>query len=86
MQEGTIKQGAYSPFQMGFLRPNEECSLNRTPVKGLYLAGACCYPGGCVIWGSGYLCAQHVVEDYGIEKWWKEPEIVTRLKESGMAD
>lgn len=85
MQEGSIKQGAYSPFQMGFLRPNEECSLNRTPVKNLYLAGACCYPGGCVIWGSGYLCTQHLAEDYGIEKWWKEPAIVTRLKESGMA-
>jgi len=86
MQEGSIKQGAYTPFQMGFLRPNEECSLNRTPVKNLYLAGACCYPGGCVIWGSGYQCTQHIAEDYGIEKWWKEPEIVTRLKETGMAD
>jgi len=85
MREGSIKQGAYTPFQMGFLRPNEECSQNRTPVKNLYLAGACCYPGGCVIWGSGYLCTQHVAEDYDIAKWWKEPEIVTKLKESGMA-
>jgi len=85
MREGSIKQGAYTPFQMGFLRPTEECSQNRTPLKNLYLAGACCYPGGCVIWGSGYLCTQRVAEDYGIEKWWKEPEIVTKLKESGMA-
>ncbi|MBW1859355.1 MAG: NAD(P)/FAD-dependent oxidoreductase [Deltaproteobacteria bacterium] len=84
MKEGSIKQGAYTPFQMGYVRPNEECSHNRTPVKNLYLAGSCCYPGGCVIWGSGYLCSEHVAEDYGIEKWWKEPEMVTRLKESGM--
>ena len=26
MGEGSIKQGAYLPLQMGFLRPNEECS------------------------------------------------------------
>jgi len=84
MKKGSIKQGAYTPFQMGYVRPNEECSHNRTPVKNLYLAGSCCYPGGCVIWGSGYLAANRVVEDYGIEKWWREPEFVTRLKESGM--
>jgi phytoene dehydrogenase-like protein len=84
MKEGSIKQGAYTPLQMGYVRPNEDCSHNRTPVKNLYLAGSSVYPGGCVIWGSGYLCAQHVAEDYGIEKWWKEPDYVTRLKESGM--
>ncbi len=84
MREGSIKQGAYTPFQMGYLRPNEDCSHNRTPVKNLYLAGASVYPGGCVIWGPGYLAANRVAEDYGIEKWWKEPEFITRLKESGM--
>jgi phytoene dehydrogenase-like protein len=84
MREGSIKQGAYTPFQMGYLRPNEDCSHNRTPVKNLYLAGASVYPGGCVIWGPGYLAANRVAEDYGIEKWWKEPEFITKLKESGM--
>jgi len=84
MGHGSIKQGAYIPFQMGYLRPHEECSSNRTPVKDLYLAGSCCYPGGCVILGSGYLCANRLAEDYGIDRWWKEPEFLTRLKESGM--
>ncbi|HUT84498.1 MAG TPA: NAD(P)/FAD-dependent oxidoreductase [Thermodesulfobacteriota bacterium] len=84
MQEGSYKQGAYIPFQMGFLRPNEDCSRNRTPVKKLYLGGASVYPGGCVIWGPGYLAANTVAQDLGIEKWWKEPEFVTRGREAGI--
>jgi phytoene dehydrogenase-like protein len=31
---------------MGYLRPNEECSSNKTPFKNLYLGGASSYPGG----------------------------------------
>jgi len=84
MREGSYKQGAYIPFQMGFLRPNEDCSRNRTPVKKLYLGGSSVYPGGCVIWGPGYLAANTVAEDLGIEKWWKEQEFVSRAKENGI--
>jgi phytoene dehydrogenase-like protein len=84
MQEGSYKQGAYIPFQMGFLRPNEDCSRNRTPVKRLYLGGASVYPGGCVIWGPGYLAANTVAEDLKLEKWWKEKEFVTRARASGI--
>jgi phytoene dehydrogenase-like protein len=83
MREGSYKQGAYIPFQMGFLRPNEECSRNRTPVKKLYLGGSSVYPGGCVIWGPGYLAANTVAEDLGLEKWWKEAEFVTNAKMLG---
>jgi len=84
MVQGSYKQGAYHPLQMGFLRPNQECSLNRTPVNNLYLGGASVYPGGCVIWGPGYICANTVAEDLGIEKWWSEPEIVTAARERGL--
>jgi phytoene dehydrogenase-like protein len=84
MREGSYKQGAYIPFQMGFLRPNEDCSRNRTPVKKLYLGGASVYPGGCVIWGPGYLAANTVADDLGIERWWKEQEFVSRAKEAGI--
>jgi phytoene dehydrogenase-like protein len=83
MVKGGYKQGAYHPLQMGYLRPNQECSQYRTPVKNLYLGGASVYPGGCVIWGPGYNCANTVAEDCGIEKWWKEPEIVTDARERG---
>jgi phytoene dehydrogenase-like protein len=84
MVEGSYKQGLYHPFQMGYLRPNEECSQYRTPVKNLYLAGSCCYPGGCVLWGAGYVATNTLAEDLGIEKWWSEPEMITRARGEGL--
>lgn len=83
MREGSYKQGAYIPFQMGFLRPNEDCSRNRTPVKKLYVGGSSVYPGGCVIWGPGYLAANTIADDIGAPKWWGEPACVTRAKSLG---
>ena len=44
MVQGSIKQGAYEPLQLGFLRPNEDCSNHRTPIKNLYLGGAIAIP------------------------------------------
>jgi len=83
MVRGGYKQGAYHPLQMGYLRPNEECSQYRTPVKNLYLAGSCCYPGGCVLWGAGYAATNVLAEDLGIDKWWSEPEMVKTAREKG---
>jgi len=45
---------------------------------------ASCYPGGCVIWGSGYNAANRVAEDLGIKKWWKEPPGVTKARKNGL--
>jgi phytoene dehydrogenase-like protein len=84
MVQGSIKQGAYHPLQMGFLRPNEDCSQNRTPVKNLYLGGASCYPGGLVTFGSGYLAANTIAEDLGVKKWWSEPKIITAARGKGL--
>jgi len=84
MGEGSIKQGAYHTLQMGYLRPNEECSQNRTPIEKLYIGGASCYPGGLVTFGSGYLAANTIIEDAGIEKPWPEPEVVTAARQKGM--
>ncbi len=83
MVRGSYKQGQYHPLQMGFLRPNQECSHNVTPVKNLFIGGANVWPGGCVIWGPGYNCANTVAEECGIDKWWTEPEIVTKSKKNG---
>jgi len=82
MVKGGYKQGMYHPLQMGFLRPNQECSHNRTPVKNLYLGGSSVFPGGCVIWGPGYNCANSLAEDYGIQKWWKEPDMITEARQN----
>lgn len=83
MVRGSIKQGAYLPLQMGYLRPNEECSHYRTPVEGLYICGASCHPGGFVSFGPGYNAATAIAEDFGIEKWWPEPEIVSEARLKG---
>jgi len=83
MVRGGYKQGAYHPLQMGYLRPNQDCSHYRTPVKNLYVGGASVAPGGMIIWGPGYNCANAIAEDYNIEKWWTEPEMVTRAREKG---
>jgi phytoene dehydrogenase-like protein len=84
MVKGSIKQGGYFPLQMGYLRPNEECSHHRTPIKNLYLCGASTYSGGCVIWGPGYNAANRIADDLGIGKWWPKPEVVTRAEEKGL--
>lgn len=83
MKKGAIKHGAYTPLQMGFQRPNFECSLNRTPVKGLYLCGSSCYPGGLVTFGAGYNAANAIAEDLGVEKWWEEPEYLIEARRIG---
>jgi len=83
MQRGSIKHGAYTSLQMGYLRPNEHCSSYRTPIKGLYVAGASVYPGGMVILGPGYNAARVVVEDLGAQVWWTPPDYVLRAQEKG---
>lgn len=83
MVKGSIKQGEYNPLQMGYNRPNPECSQHRSPIKNLYMGGACTYPGGTILLGSGYLAADAVVEDLGISRAWNEPEIVRKAKELG---
>jgi phytoene dehydrogenase-like protein len=71
MRRGSIKHGDYTPVQLGCFRPNQECSSAATPIEGLYVCGASTYPGGLVLGGPGYLAANKVAEDMGVEKWWK---------------
>ena len=84
MQRASIKQGEYLPLQMGYMRPNEFCSTHRSPIKGLYMGGACTYPGGTILLANGYLAADAVVTDLGIDKWWEEPEYVKAAREKGL--
>ncbi len=57
MKRGSIKHGAYTPLQMGYLRPNDLCSRSETPIPGLFVGGASMYPGGMILGGPGYLAA-----------------------------
>ncbi len=63
MKFGSFKHGAYNPLQMGYLRPNDECSCSETPIEGLYLGGASMYPGGMILGACGFLAAS-AVGDY----------------------
>ena len=83
MVQGSYKQGAYLPLQMGYLRPNEDCSEYSTPLNGLYICGASCHSGGLVTFGPGYNAVNRIVEDLGIEKWWQEPDLVAKAREKG---
>lgn len=80
MVKGSIKQGAYLPTQMGYFRPNTDCSNYSTPIKGLYLTGAAVYPGGMITMGSGYSAARKVAEDLGLDIWWSEPEMLQEAR------
>jgi len=83
MVKGGYKQGQYHPLQMGYLRPNQDCSHYRTPIKNLYVGGSSVAPGGMVIWGPGYNCANAIADDFGIEKWWPELETVKKARKDG---
>jgi phytoene dehydrogenase-like protein len=82
MRFGAIKHGDYRPIQIGCFRPNQECSSTRTPINGLYAAGASTYPGGCVLGGGGYLAANKVAEDMGVTKWWKPTAEMEQYKKT----
>lgn len=66
MARGSIKHGAYTPIQMGFLRPNDQCSRSETPIPGLFVGGASMYPGGMILGGPGYLAAGVVKDELGL--------------------
>ncbi|MBF7083012.1 NAD(P)/FAD-dependent oxidoreductase [Desulfallas sp. Bu1-1] len=85
MQKGSIKHGEYISTQMGYLRPNDLCSRYRTPVQGLYVAGASVYPGGMVLLANGYNAAQVVAEDLGITPWWSIPANIKAAIDKGLA-
>jgi len=67
MKRGSIKHGSYTNLQMGFNRPNDQCSQVETPIPGLYTCGASNYAGGMIIGGPGYLGAHVVGEALGLD-------------------
>jgi phytoene dehydrogenase-like protein len=78
MRRGGIKHGDYTPMQLGYNRPNTDCSTTKTPIEGLYVCGASTYPGGMVTGGPGYIAANTVAEDMGLKKWWKPTPLMER--------
>jgi len=83
MVRGSFKQGSYKTFQIGYNRPNNECSQVRTPIEGYYLCGSSANPGGMILGGGGYIGANVIVQDMGIERDWEEIPSVKRARELG---
>jgi phytoene dehydrogenase-like protein len=83
MKRGSFKHGAYIMTQMGYSRPNVQCSSYKTPIDNLYVCGASTFPGGMITFGGGYNAAKVVAEDLGLNIWWKEPPSVTAARERG---
>ena len=80
MMRGSIRHGAYIPEQMGYFRPHETCSGTRTPIKGLYVAGASTHPGGMVTTGPGYIAAGEIAKELGIKPWWPVPPMLSKAR------
>ena len=83
MRRGSFKHGAYIMTQMGYSRPNVQCSSYKTPIDNLYVCGASTFPGGMVTFGPGYNAAKVVAEAMKLNVWWKEPEAVVQARQKG---
>ncbi|XP_036402776.1 pyridine nucleotide-disulfide oxidoreductase domain-containing protein 2 [Megalops cyprinoides] len=60
---GNIFHGAMSLDQLYLARPLPAFSDYRSPIKGLYLCGSGCHPGGGVMGSSGWNAAMTVLAD-----------------------
>lgn len=70
MREGSVFGGRMTQDQLDAFRPLPELSDFRTPLKGLYLAGASQHPGGGILGACGAIAAEAVTEDLRIHPWW----------------
>ena len=64
LTEGNIFQGELTLDQLFFLRPIPGWAKYRTPIKNLYLCGACTHPGGGVMAASGRLAAREILKNW----------------------
>ncbi|XP_048865099.1 pyridine nucleotide-disulfide oxidoreductase domain-containing protein 2 [Brienomyrus brachyistius] len=60
---GNIFHGAMSLDQLYLVRPLPSVSDYRSPIKGLYLCGSGCHPGGGVMGAAGWNAALTVLSD-----------------------
>lgn len=70
MREGDLLVGAFTHGQVGSDRPFAGAGHYRGHLKGLYLCGSSCHPGGNVTGLPGYNCAQVLHADLGLEAQW----------------
>jgi phytoene dehydrogenase-like protein len=71
MVEGGVFMGRMSMAQLEHFRPLPALAQFRTPIQGLYLAGACMHPGGGIIAAPGLIAADIILSDLKLPKWWE---------------
>ncbi len=71
MAKGGVFMGRMDFSQMERFRPLPEVSEFRTPIQGLYMAGACMHPGGGIIAGPAVIAADIILDDLKLPKWWE---------------
>jgi phytoene dehydrogenase-like protein len=79
MAGGDLLIGSFERGQIGFNRPFPGAGHYRTPIKGLYLCGSCCHPGGNITGLPGYNSAQIVLADLEIQAPWRPRPIEQTL-------
>ena len=62
LSEGNIFHGELSLEQLAFFRPAPGWSQYKTPIKNLWLCGSGAHPGGGIMAGPGWMCAQTMLE------------------------
>lgn len=70
MPRGGVFHGRMSLDQIESFRPLPGLADGRTPIDGLYLAGASLHPGGGILGACGYIAAGTVAADLDLTPWW----------------
>jgi len=66
LPQGAVFGGESAGKQLGPTRPLPQLADFRTPIKNLYLGGACMHPGAGIEGAPGYIAAKVIAADLGI--------------------
>ena len=67
LPQGAVFGGESAGKQLGPTRPLPQLASFRTPIKNLYLGGACMHPGAGIEGAPGCIAAKVIAEDLGIK-------------------
>jgi phytoene dehydrogenase-like protein len=79
MFEGDLLVGAFTDGQIGYHRPFLGAGHYRGHLKGLYLCGSCCHPGGNITGLPGYNAANVILADQGVKAAWAPVPVEQRI-------
>ncbi len=68
LTEGNIFQGELTLDQLLFNRPIPGYAQYRSPIRGLYMCGSSCHPGGGVMGAPGANAAREILRDAGARR------------------